>query len=125
MEPARADPEGRVDELKSKGTESTLPTQTTRSPTKTGKRKKLSMDVGKKEVAVRRTPSVASSASRRGSISMLAYQLRTLESQKEGEVRCVAAFPAFSCADLPLFMFSLVGNVRKTQRTAMVYIGPT
>lgn len=27
--------------------------------------------------------------------------------------------PAFSCADLPVFMFSLVGNVRKTQRTTL------
>lgn len=96
MEPARADREGRADEPKSKGIDSTTPAA--KSGTKSSKRIKLSMDVGKKEAAVRRIPSgVASNASRRGSISMLAHQLRMLEAQKEGEVRYVAGF---SCTDI-------------------------
>eukprot|EP00903_Cladosiphon_okamuranus_P015616 g14420.t1 len=87
MEQARADAEGRADEIKKEGIESALPALPSRVGLKTRKRNKMSMDARKKDMAVRRTPSVASSASRRGSISMLAHQLRMLEAQKEGEVR--------------------------------------
>lgn len=71
--------------------------------TKTCKQDKspCSVVVGKKEVAMRRTPSAASTASRRGSISMLAHQLRMLEAQKEGGV-FVRYVVALSCI-LPIF----------------------
>lgn len=95
MEPVRAGPEGWTnDNVPNKRTEATPIKSALNTKTRTGKRSKLSVDMGRREMTMRsRTPSVASNASRRGSITVLAQQLRKLEEQKEGvpSARCVVA----------------------------------
>lgn len=110
MEPARADPEGRADETKSRGVELSVPARGG-FHAKHSRRNKSSVDMGGKEVVARRTPSVGSCTSRgsytsrRGSLSMLAQQLRMLEAHKDGEVRCVVAFVC-----VPMFHFAHLIN---------------
>lgn len=110
MATARANPEGgRTAQAKSEGME-------LGTPTKSGlytKSYKSGADAGHTEAAMRRTPSVAGSSStvRRGSISMLARQLRMLEAQKEGGAS--VRFVDQSCCRAPYLMYAELPHVGK------------
>lgn len=120
MEPARPDrPEGRPDKIKNNGMEFTMHAKSG-LVTKSSQRNKFSMDVvGKKDVPMRKAASsAASSGSRRGSISMLAQQLRMLEANKEGELRYLCGrVPVYRYSDIT--NFGLGDNVCKTLRTVV------